>query len=103
VIYFLDTNVLIDADQLHFSIRERRDYWNWLLSLGKKGQLKIPKSVYDEVNAGDLANWLKAHKDVFFCKTEECLATLPKVTQALGVPYLTLPTFMWEMRHTMPK
>jgi hypothetical protein len=157
VIYFLDTNVLVDANKFHFSIRERQDYWNWLLSLGREGQLKIPETVYGEVKDGYLAEWLEAHKDVFFCKTEECLAALPKVAQgygdpllseeelemlkadpfiiahaivadgtvvthekpnnatapknkkipsvcqALGVPCLTLLTFMWEMRRTLPE
>ena len=157
MIYFLDTNVLIDADQLHFSIRERQDYWNWLLSLGKKGQLKIPESVYDEVKDKDLVGWLEEHKTVFLCRTEECLIALPKVAQgygdpllseeelemlgadpfiiahaivaggtvvthekptnatipknkkipsvcqALNVPCLTLLTFMWEMRRTLPE
>jgi len=155
LIYFLDTNVLIDADRLHFAIRERQDYWNWLLSLGRKGQIKIPETVYDEVKDDDIAKWLKEHKDVFFCRTEECLAALPRVAQgygnqpeemleiiiadpfiiahaivaggavvtherpnnatapknkkiptvcqALGVPCLTLLTFMWEMRRTLPE
>jgi hypothetical protein len=100
--------------------------------------------------------WLMAHKKVFFCRTQECAASLsrvgegygmpfaeeeletlkadpfliahaiaargtvvtnerpnnatilrnkqiPTVCEALGVPCLTLPAFMWEMRHTMPK
>jgi len=155
MIYFMDTNVLIEADKYHFGINDRQDYWNWLLSLAKEGQFKVPEAVYDEVKAGGLADWLEAHKDVLFCGTQECMAALrevaetygtlseeeleilkadpyiiahaiiaggavvtherpknatvlknmkiPTICKSLGVPCLTLPSFMWEMRHTLPE
>ncbi len=156
MIYFLDSNFLIDAKNLHFPLDGKPDFWNWLLVLGKDGILRIPEAVYEEVTRGndDLVEWVKTHKDIFHCNTAECVFSLPQalagygspteadleflradpfvvahamasggsvvtgekpkdtsiiknkkiptVCEGLRVPCFTLPSFMWEVRHTMP-
>jgi hypothetical protein len=51
--YFLDSNFLIDAKNLHFSIDGKPEFWGWLLRLGKEGILRIPEEVYKEVTRGN--------------------------------------------------
>lgn len=154
--YFLDSNFLIDAKNLHFPINRNPDFWCWLVQLGQSGLLRIPEAVHDEVNRGndDLVEWVNIHQEIFFCKTAECVFTLPQalsgygeptdtdleflkadpyviahalamrgtvvtgekpkdtvviknkkiptICEGLHVPCLTLPSFMWELRSTMP-
>jgi len=156
MIYFLDSNFLIDAKNWHFPLDKRLDFWKWLLSLGQKDILKIPESVYEEINRGndELVNWINENKNTFLCKKVECIQSLssalagygevteidleqlkadpyviahalavngsvvteerpketlviknkkiPTVCDGLHIPCLTLPTFMWELRGTLP-
>ena len=69
--YFLDSNFLIDAKNLHFPINRNPDFWCWLVQLGQSGLLRIPEAVHDEVNRGndDLVEWVNIHQEIFFCKT----------------------------------
>ena len=156
MIYFLDTNFLISAKNWHFPFSAKPDFWLWLLALGKSGTVKIPETVHSEVNHGqdELVDWINANKDIFQCKTQECLYSLPQVLTGYGkpsetdleflkadpyviahamvargtvvtdektkdtpviknkkiptvcdglnIPCITMPNFMWDLRHTMP-
>jgi len=86
--YFLDSNFLIDAKNLHFSIDGKPEFWGWLLRLGKEGILRIPEEVYKEVTRGndDLVDWVNTHHETFFCKTEECVFSLPNALAGYGNP-----------------
>lgn len=86
--YFLDSNFLIDAKNLYFPFDGKPEFWAWLLQLGKKGVLRIPQVVHDEITRGndDLVDWVKVHQSIFFCKTEECVYSLPNALAGYGSP-----------------
>ena len=159
MIFFLDTSILIDMEQLHFPIDKGSEFWDWLLKIGQDGLVKIPESVYDETDRqyDRISKWLNANRSVFLCKTIDCIPfignvltaygygtlnegeienlvadpyviahalavggtvvtsekpnkaiaprakKIPGVCEALDVPCLTLPGFMWKVRQTMPQ
>jgi len=61
LIYLLDTNVLIDANRDYYPIRRVSEFWEWLEYMGKKGSVKIPIEIYEEIKEGsdDLSIWAK--------------------------------------------
>ncbi|MEO8326917.1 MAG: DUF4411 family protein [Nitrospirota bacterium] len=61
MIYFLDANVLIDANRDYYRIGSVDEFWEWLLHHGEQGNIKIPEEIYEEIKAGndDLAAWVK--------------------------------------------
>jgi len=90
VIYFLDTCILVHAKNLHFPLSEKSGFWGWLLKLGMDGTVRIPEYVFKEVNRGkdDLVDWMNIHKDIFLCKTVECIHFMPQTLVAYGNPTL---------------
>lgn len=61
MLYFLDANVLIDANRDYYPISRVPEFWEWLLNMGKNGHVKIPLEIYEEIKGGtdDLAMWVK--------------------------------------------
>ena len=61
MLYLLDADVPIDANQYYYPVDRVPQFWDWLLALGQGGQVKIPQEIYDEVTAGNdaAADWLK--------------------------------------------
>ena len=61
MLYLLDANVLINANRDYYPISRVPEYWEWLISVGNEGLVKIPIEFYEEINEGndDLAKWLK--------------------------------------------
>ncbi len=61
MIYFLDANVLIDANRDYYPLERVPEFWEWLENAGQNGHAKIPLEVYEEIRAGkdELANWAK--------------------------------------------
>ena len=86
--YFLDSNFLIDAKNWYFPLDVKPEFWSWLLRLGKEGILRIPEAVHNEVARGndDLVDWVNAYQEIFFCKTEECIFSLPNALAGYGNP-----------------
>ena len=60
-LYLLDAGVPIDANRDYYPIDRVPQFWDWLLNLGKEGQVKIPQENHDEVTAGydAAADWMK--------------------------------------------
>ncbi len=52
MIYLLDADVLIDANRYYYPIGRVPEFWDWLVDLGKKGLVKIPIEIYEEIKAG---------------------------------------------------
>lgn len=94
--YFLDSNFLIDAKNLHFPIDGKPEFWNWLIHLGKNGILRIPETVHAEVTRGndDLVEWVNTHQKIFFCNTLECMCSLPSALEGYGRPSETELDFL---------
>lgn len=62
MLYLLDANVLIDANRKYYSFSRVPEFWEWLEDVGKRGFVKIPVDIFDEIKEGDddLAKWAKA-------------------------------------------
>lgn len=60
MLYLLDANVLIRAHEDYYPIDRIPQFWEWLVSMGKNGTVKIPHEIYSEieVSRGMLHDWL---------------------------------------------
>lgn len=61
MLYLLDANVLIDANRDYYPISRVPEFWDWLVHLGHRGEVKLPVEVVEEIRQGndDLAQWIK--------------------------------------------
>lgn len=61
MLYLLDANALIDAKRDYYPMHRVPEFWDWLVAMAIKGNLKVPVEIYEEVAAGDddLAAWIK--------------------------------------------
>jgi uncharacterized protein DUF4411 len=61
LLYLLDADTLIKADQLYYPLTRFPVFWQWLRYIGDAGRVKIPQEQYEEivVGKGQLVDWLK--------------------------------------------
>lgn len=61
MLYLLDANVLIDANRDYYSTNQVPEFWEWLVYMGKEGNVKIPIEIYEEFKNGNdsLAVWAR--------------------------------------------
>lgn len=61
MIYLLDANTLITGEQDSYPLGRFAIFWEWLIEMGERGHVKIPREMYDEIviGKGDLVDWLK--------------------------------------------
>lgn len=64
MLYLLDANVTITAQNKYYPIDQVPEFWEWLLHQAEAGQVKMPREILDEVRAGrkekdPLLDWLK--------------------------------------------
>lgn len=52
MIYLLDANVLINANNLYYPIDRVPEYWEWLLHMCKSNKIKMPLEIFEEVKDG---------------------------------------------------
>ncbi len=52
MIYLLDANVLINANNLYYPIDKVPEYWEWLLYMCQQGKVKMPLEIFEEVKDG---------------------------------------------------
>ncbi len=69
MLYLLDANVLITAQNLYYPIDSVPEFWSWLVHKGNAGDLKMPIENYEEVKDGGtdevkdlLFAWIKAEE-----------------------------------------
>jgi hypothetical protein len=74
VIYLLDADTLIRADNTYYRLKRFPVFWQWLSHNGGAGIIKIPMEQYEEIVAGkgDLVDWLKEqeHKEALLFAEE---------------------------------
>ena len=72
MLYLLDANVLITANNTYYQIARVPQFWDWLVSGGIRGQVKIPGEIYEEIKRGkdDLWDWLRYHKNALLFDEE---------------------------------
>ncbi len=71
--YLLDTNIFIQARNLHYGFDFCPAFWEWLLAQNSAGIVASIDKVADELIAhgDDLSAWAKAHGSEFFLPPDE--------------------------------
>lgn len=67
MIYLIDANVLITANNLYYPIDRVPEYWEWLSHMGNQGHVKMPFEIFEEVKDGPD----DAEKDLLFAWLQE--------------------------------
>ncbi len=49
MLYLIDANVLIQANQDYYPIDRVPQYWDWLIISGNNGQIKMPMEIWEEI------------------------------------------------------
>ena len=85
LLYLLDANILINANQKYYGIEQVREYWDWLSHQGTTDRVKIPREIYDEITAGNdnLSKWIKdgERKQALLFKEEADVALVRRVME----------------------
>lgn len=89
--YFLDSNVLIDADRDYYPLERVPEFWDWLIHQSERGVISTPTEMYNEVVAGKgaLVDWLRGHKETLVLKDEADPALVRDVVSQGYGPDLT--------------
>lgn len=60
MLYLLDANVLIDANEYYYPIDRIPQFWDWLRETADNGNIKIPYEIYTEISplSGSLSDWI---------------------------------------------
>lgn len=67
MIYLVDANVLITANNFYYPIDRVPEYWEWLAYMGSQGHVKMPFEIFEEVKDGPD----DAEKDLLFAWLQE--------------------------------
>lgn len=67
MLYLLDANVLITANNSYYAIDQVPEYWEWLAHMGRLGRVKMPFEIFEEVKDGPK----DAEKDLLFAWLQE--------------------------------
>lgn len=81
--YLLDTNVFIQAKNLHYGLDFCPAFWDWLVQRNGTGHVHSIEKVGDELLAGndDLATWAQERGEDFFLPPDQTmLGTLATVS-----------------------
>lgn len=62
MLYLLDANVLITANNSYYPVDRVPEYWEWLLHMSQAGHIKMPLEIFEEVKDGPK----DADKDLLF-------------------------------------
>jgi hypothetical protein len=69
MLYLLDANVVITANNRYYPLDSVPEFWTWLVHKGGAGELKMPLENYEEVKDGStdeekdlLFGWIKAEE-----------------------------------------
>lgn len=62
MLYLLDADTLISADNLYYPLARFPVFWEWLRHAGLNGRVKVPEEQYEEITGGrgQLVDWLKS-------------------------------------------
>lgn len=63
MLYLLDANVLIDANNFYYPIDRVPEFWDWILANAANNLIKMPVEIVEEVSNGrkddELVMWIK--------------------------------------------
>ena len=96
MLYLLDANVLITASNTYYPIDQIPEFWAWLQHQGRRGNVKLPVEILEEIMAGrkkndPLLDWMKDKDNQAALKLNESVdASLVQVVVSKGyAPDLT--------------
>lgn len=71
--YLLDSDVFIQAKNLHYGLDFCPAFWDWLIRENEKGSVSSIERVLDELEAGgdELTEWARERRDGFFLKPDQ--------------------------------
>jgi hypothetical protein len=98
--YLLDSDVFIQAKNLHYGLDFCPAFWDWLVASNAKGLVFSTEKVGDEIEAGadELAGWAVARGDSFFLKPDAAilpaLATVSSWATAKNYEPAAVSTFL---------
>lgn len=81
--YLIDSDVFIQAKNMHYAFDVFPGFWDWLLEANANGLLSSVEAVGAELKAGgdELAQWAQARDDAFFVPPDALVAaSLPTVS-----------------------
>lgn len=82
--YLLDSNVFIQAKNLHYGFDFVPAFWDWLVKANHEGIVASIEQVADELRAGgdELSEWAQERDDTFFLPADSSvLPALERVSQ----------------------
>ena len=85
--YLLDSNVFIQAKNLHYGMDFCPGFWDWLVTKNKESQLYSIEKVKDELQAidDDLSRWAQNRGSQFFLKPDELvLSALVEISRSIN-------------------
>jgi len=78
--YLLDTNIFIQAKNLHYGFDFCPAFWQWLEDQNKVGKVASIEKIADELSGEDeLSEWTKTRGDQFFLRADD--AVIPELTR----------------------
>lgn len=83
MLYLLDANVLITANNLYYALDRVPEFWEWLVHVASRGSAKLPVEIYEEIKDGNdaLAVWLRdqTNKEALLLDEEVAPAVVARV------------------------
>ena len=97
--YLLDTNVFIQANNLHYGMDFCPAFWDWLVKANEEKQLFSIEKVNDELKAIDdsLSEWSKKRSSQFFLPPDKSIfKTLSEISNWINKKYepIAVHTFL---------
>ena len=110
--YLVDSNVFIQARNLHYGFDFCPAFWDWLVEQNGAGKVASIEKVADELQAGDdeLAEWAAARGDGFFLPPDDAvvpaLHTVSDWASGQGYQPAAVATFLqvadyWLVAHAL--
>ena len=110
--YLVDSNVFIQAKNLHYGFDFCPAFWDWMVEQNGAGKVASIEKVADELQAGDdeLAEWATAQGEGFFLPPDEAvvpaLRTVSDWASAHGYQPVAVATFLqvadyWLVAHAL--
>lgn len=64
MLYLLDSNVFITANETYYELKRIRPFWAWIRAEAKRNVVKIPQEMWDEITPAseDFRLWLSANQ-----------------------------------------
>ena len=84
--YLLDTNVFIQAKNLHYGFDFCPGFWDWLTAANDQNRVFSIGGVRSELVAGDdeLAEWAGERREKFFLEPDASIVPAPRCSKHLG-------------------